>query len=409
MMVSAALPVLAANAPTYSKDVAPIIQKNCEGCHRPGQIGPFPFTKYSEVAPFQAEIRRVIEKRSMPPWHAEPGYGDFRNARRLSDSEITTIVRWIESGTPEGDRKDLPPPLIYPSKDWQLGEPDLVVQPARVYDMSPQGKDELRCYVIPTAFSEDRFVQAIEPKPGNRRVVHHILVYTDTTGAARKRDEEDPSPGFDCYGGLRFNPHSNFGGWAPGELAYRLPEHMGRVLPKGADVVVQVHYHKDGRKASDRSSVGLYFNKGTVTHRFVVFPILNLRIKIPPGAEAHTERATWTTPMDLVAYSVFPHMHLLGREMRMTATFPDGGTKDLIWVKRYDFNWQNSYIYRDPIPMPKGTRIDVSAVYDNSANNANNPNNPLKEVRWGDGTTDEMLIGWISYSVPLSETRASRE
>ncbi|MBI3471926.1 MAG: ascorbate-dependent monooxygenase [Candidatus Solibacter usitatus] len=385
-----------AGAPSYAKEVSRIVQKRCEGCHRPGQIGPFSLTNYEEVSAFAPEIKKATQSRKMPPWHAVPGYGEFKNERRLSDAEIDTIARWADAGAPRGDMKLAPAPVKY-SDDWALGPPDAVITPDVSFDLEPSGDDEYRCFVAPTSYAEDRTIQAIEVRPGNRKVVHHVLIYTDLSGKARQLDAADPRPGFSCFGGLGFLPNNGLGGWAPGAVPGRLPEDIGRFLAKGADVIMQVHYHKNGRRETDRSSLGFYFNPRPAKRFLRSQPVANLGIKIPAGAEQHRETASWTLRNEILAYAATPHMHLLGKEMRMIATLPDGATRDLVWVKNYDFNWQTSYVFKEPILLPAGARIDVTAYYDNSEKNPSNPSKPLRDVRWGEGTTDEMLIGWLAY------------
>ncbi len=383
--------------PTYTKEVSRIIQKNCEGCHRPGQIGPFPLTTYEEVRTFATEIKRATAARRMPPWHAAPGYGDFRNERRLSDEEIRTLGKWIESGTPFGNKRDVPAKVEY-KDDWASGTPDLVLTTGFSYDLDTNGEDEYRCFVMPTSFDSDRTVQTVEVRPGNRKVVHHVLMYADLSGKARQLDSADPAPGYRCrIGGLGFFPAGGLGGWAPGVFPQPLPDGVGRWLPKGADVVTQVHYHKNGLKESDRSSVGFHFNKQPAMRYLRGYTVANLGIRIPAGEEAHRENGSLTLRRDSLVYAVFPHMHLLGKEMRMVAKLPDGGEKDLVWVKNYDFNWQTGYIFKEPFTLPAGTRIEVSAIYDNPEHNPRNPNKPLKDVKWGEETTDEMLVGFVDY------------
>lgn len=403
LAVSAALVFGASKAdppPTYARDIAPVIQKRCEGCHRPGQIGPFPLTNYAETRAFATEIKAATGERRMPPWHAEPGYGDFANERRLSDAEIKSIARWVDAGSPRGNLKDLPPPVKY-SDEWMLGKPDLVLTPSEEFELGAAGVDEYRCFVLPSDLTEDRTVQAVEVRPGDRRVVHHLLAYVDTSGKARELDAKDPLPGYRCnIGGLGFLPSSGMGGWAPGISPRRLPEGVGRPLPRGSDVVIQVHYHRNGRIVRDRTSLGLYFNATPADRYLKSIPIVNFRIRIPAGAERHREEAHFTLRRDMLAWGATPHMHLLGKEMRMTATLPDGTVKDLVWVKKYEFKWQTEYIFRDPFPLPAGTKIDVVAYYDNSEKNPDNPHKVLRDVTWGEETTDEMLVGFLAYITP---------
>ena len=383
-------------APVYTREVSRIIQKNCENCHRPGQIGPFALTSYEQVSAYAREIKRVTQAHIMPPWHAVKGYSEFKNERRLSDAEVETLARWADAGAPMGNPKDLPPPVQY-KDDWALGTPDAVLTPEIAYEVEASGPEEYRCFVMPTNYPEDRTIQAIEVRPGARKVVHHVLLYSDVSGKARQLDAADPKPGFSCWGGLGFFPQTGLGGWAPGGVPTKLPDDMGRYLAKGADIVMQVHYHKNGKAEIDRSSLGIHFNRQQVTKFIRSRPVANIGIRIPAGAENHRETAYWIVNEDLLGYSVAPHMHLLGKEMQVTATFPDGAKKDLVWVKPYEFNWQTAYVFKEPIPLPKGTRIDVVGYFDNSEKNPNNPNKPLRDVRWGEATTDEMLIGWIGY------------
>lgn len=382
-------------SPTYAREVSRIVQKNCEGCHRPGQVGPFALTNYEEVRAFAAEIKRVTQARSMPPWSAVPGHGDFKNERRLTDEEIATIAAWVDQGAPLGDRKDLPPALKY-TEDWAFGKPDLVFTPSESFELAGNGLDEYRCFVVPSGLEDTRYIKAMEVRPGNRKVVHHVRVFADITGRARVADEADARPGFDCSLGMTASyKRIGIGGWAPGMTPEPLPDDIGVFFPKGSDVVMEVHYHRTGLRERDRSSLGIYLHPHTPKHVQKSLIAANLAIRIPAGAERHEEKARVTVNRDVLAISVMPHMHLLGTEMRVVATFPDGRKQDLVWAKPYDFSWQTTYRFREPVAMPKGTRIEVTALYNNSESNPKNPNKPLKEIRWGEGTTEEMLVAFI--------------
>lgn len=386
-----------ASTPTFAKDVSRIVQKNCENCHRPGQIGPFALTNYEQVKAFATEIKRATQARKMPPWSAVPGHGDFKNERRLTDAEIATIAAWADAGAPLGKKKDLPPALQH-SDDWALGKPDLVFTPTQSFELGGSGVDEYRCFVVPSGLEENRFIKAMEVRPGNRKIVHHVRVFADNTGKARQMDEADPKAGFDCSLNMTAPfKRIGIGGWAPGMFPEPLPNDIGVFFPKGSDVVMEVHYHRNGLKETDQSTLGVYLHPHTPKNIQKSMIAANLGIRIPPGAERHEERARMTVPKDVLANSVMPHMHLLGVEMRVTATFPDGRIEDLIWAKPYDFNWQTSYRFKTPRRLPKGTRIDVTAYYNNSETNPKNPSKPLKEVRWGEGTTEEMLVAFIGY------------
>ena len=395
--LSAAEKLPPAGTPTYAKEVSRIVQKNCEGCHRPGQIGPFSLTNHKEVSAFRAEIKRVVTARIMPPWSAVPGHGEFKNERRLTPEDIDTLSRWADAGAPLGNAKDLPPQIKY-NDDWKFGKPDLIYTPEAPFELTSSGADEYRCFVVPSGLADNRYIRAMEVRPGNRKVVHHVRVFADMTGQARKLDDADPKSGFDCSLGMA-SPYKRIGigGWAPGLTPELADADTGTFFPKGSDVVIEIHYHKNGLAEKDRSTLGVWLQPGEVKHVQKSIPIANLGIKIPAGAEHHEEKAKFTLSKDIIAMAVLPHMHLLGSEMSMVATFPDGTTKELVWAKPYDFNWQTTYRFKDPIPMPKGTRIDVTAYYNNSASNPKNPNSPLKDIRWGEGTNEEMLVGFLSY------------
>jgi hypothetical protein len=389
---------------TYTKDIAPIVWKNCTGCHRPGEIGPFPLMNYQDAAKRADFLKDVVAKRKMPPWKAEPGFGEFHDVRRLSDAEIATIGRWADDGAEEGNPNDLPAMPRF-SAGWQLGEPDLVLKMPEAYEVPAAGRDVFRCFVIPTGLTEDRAVAAVEFRPGNRRVVHHALYFLDSSDQARKKDEQDPLPGYASFGGVGIVPTGALGGWAPGAQPRRLPDGVGRLLRKGSDLVLQIHYHPDGKPESDQSSVGIYFTTTPASGTKVVMglPISNNRIRIPAGNASEQITAEFTLPVDVHAYGITPHMHWLGKQMKVTATLPDGTSRPLIWIKDWDFNWQGLYVYAAPVALPKGSRITVEAVYDNSDKNPKNPNRPPKDVRFGEQTTDEMCLCAMQV-VPLERS-----
>jgi mono/diheme cytochrome c family protein len=386
---------------TFSNQIARLFQTHCQGCHRPGEIAPFALTSYADAYTRRQKIRHVTRKRVMPPWKPVPGVGDFLDARRLSDTEIALIERWVAAGAPEGDPRDLPPPREFPDT-WTLGPPDLVLQPAVDYPVAGRDDDLYRCFTIPTSFAEDRWVSAAEIVPGNRRIVHHVLTFVDTSGRSVALDDADPEPGYSCFGGPGFLPAGGLGGWAPGARPHAMPDGVGMLLPAGARVVVQVHYHHRGRGTeADRTRVGLHFATRPIDRRVRVIPILNRGFLIPAGASRHAVTASYTLPpaWNVHAIAISPHMHLLGREMTVTATYPDGSTRPLIRIDDWDFHWQGSYTYAQPVPLPGGTRIDLTAVYDNSTANRRNPSTPPRPVGWGEATTDEMCIAFLRVTV----------
>ncbi len=399
------------SAPTFDKDIAPIIYKNCAICHRPGEVAPFSLLTYHDTGKRAKQIARVTEDRIMPPWKAEPGFGQFANDRHLTPDQIALFREWADSGAPEGSSADLPAPPKF-TEGWTLGEPDVVLEPDEDYPLAAEGSDIYRCFVIPTKFTEDHYIGALEVRPGNRKVVHHVIVHFDTTGAARELDARDPGPGYTAFGGVGFRSSGMIGGWAPGILPSFLPDGIGRLVPKGADLVVQVHYHKSGKPETDRTKVGLYFARGTVDKKLRAWPLAKLMLRIPPGDSNYVAHASLTIPHDVTAYRVTPHMHLLGRDMKLTATLPDGSVLPLVHVANWDFNWQTSYTFSTPLQLPAGTRVDLEAHYDNSSGNPLNPNNPPKLVKWGEQTTDEMCLAFLAYTLNsehLAHRTAARE
>jgi hypothetical protein len=384
--------VARAEGPTFNKDVAPILWKNCAGCHRPGEVGPFSMLTYKDAAKRAGFLQEVAESRRMPPWKAEPGFGEFHDERRLTDAEIRTIAAWAEAGAPEGDPKDLREPPKFP-EGWQLGTPDLVLKVPQSFEIPAVGRDLYRCFVIPIPIESDRTVAAVEFRPGNRKVVHHALLFLDSTGAGRRKDEADPGPGYSSFGGPGILPTGGLGGWAPGAMPRFLPDGMGKLPRKGSDLVLQVHYHPDGKPEVDQSVVGIYFTKTPARKLVGGLAVRSRTIDIPAGEKRHHVTAqSAPLPVDAQAIGISPHMHYVGKEMKAIAETPDGRTIPLIWIKDWDFNWQGQYQYRSPITLARGTVIKLDAYYDNSTENPRNPSSPPKHVGWGEQTTDEMCL-----------------
>jgi hypothetical protein len=391
----------ALDAPTFNDEVVRILQARCQTCHRPGEHAPFSLLTYRDAYKRRDDIRDAVRNRVMPPWKPVPGFGDFVEPRRLSEAELTTLVRWIEGGAPEGDPATLPPPLVFP-KGWRLGPPDHVLEMAEAYTVRARASDVYRCFVIPTNFPEDRWVTKVEYAPGDRKLVHHILSYIDTTSAAQALDRGDPGPGYSCFGGPGFAAAGGLSGWAPGIQPRVLADGVGMLLPKGANVVLQMHYNNSAAESrSDRTRVALHFAKSPIDKRQRSIAVLNRAFTIPAGERRHEVRASWTVPLgrDLHANTITPHMHLLGREMKVTATYPNGVIRPLIHIDDWDFHWQGTYTFAQPIPLPAGTRIDMLAVFDNSGENLRQPNRPPRPVSWGEGTTDEMAIVFLGVTV----------
>ena len=332
LLLSATAPAL--EPPTFSDEVVRILQARCQTCHRPGEHAPFALLTYRDAYERRDDMRDALQGRVMPPCKPVPGFGEFVGPRRLGDAELTTLVRWIEAGAPEGDPAKLPPPLVVPD-GWKLGPPDHVLEMAEPYTVAARASDVYRCFVIPTSFSEDRGVTKVEDAPSDRKVVHHILSYIDTTSAAKALDRGDPGPGYTCFGGPGFPPAGGLSGWAPGSQSRVMADGVGMLLPKGAKVVLQMHYNNgEPQSRTDRTRVALHFAKSPIDKRQRSVAILNRTFTIPPGERRYEVRASWTVPpgRDLRANTITPHMHLLGREMKVTATYPDGTVRPLIHI-----------------------------------------------------------------------------
>lgn len=421
----------AATGPTFHRDVEPVLQKHCQGCHRPGQVGPFSLLTYKQAKTWADDIVSYTADRRMPPWKPAAGPpGGFSNARGLTDAERDVLARWVDAGCPQGDPKDAPPAPTY-SDEWQNGPPDLVLTVPEPFRVGPTGPDLFRAFVLPTGLTEDRYIVGYEVKPGNPRVVHHTLNFWDLSGRARELERKtrelekpgpDGGPGYPAPMSIGFIPVPDpkrpgqpvvggFGGWAPGQLATRLPAGTGFHLPAGADVVLQTHYHRTGKPETDRLRIGLYFAKGPVEKVWQTVAVggLSPLVRIPAGKSDYQAKGSVWLRHDAVIHSLVPHMHLIGRSIKMTLTPPGGEPVTLIDIPDWDYNWQETYWLAKPIVAPAGSRLEVSAVYDNSAANPHNPNRPPKAVYFGEETTSEMLFGFVGLTpVGKERVRVSR-
>jgi len=387
--------------PNFNHDIAPILYQNCTGCHRPGQVAPFSLLTYPDAAKRAGLIAAVTAKRYMPPWKAEPGYGHFQDERRLTDAQIDLIGKWAAAGAPEGDARQKPATPAFAS-GWQAGKPDAVFTTAQPFSIPADGRDVFQCFVLPLNLSADRYVKTVEFHPGNSRVVHHALFFLDASGEARQLDAGTPEPGYPCFGGPQITPSGGLGGWAPGATPQPLPEGVAQTVEKGSDLVIQIHYHPSGKPETDQSSIGLTF--GDRPSKGLASMLIGSRaIDLPPG-DAHHEITDWArVPEDTDLIGITPHAHLLCRDMKVDAHLPDGKSIPLIWIRDWDFNWQGQYRYSTPVHLPKGTRIEMRYVYDNSAANPHNPSNPPKRVTFGEQTTNEMALLFLQMVVPQPE------
>ncbi len=396
-------------APTYTKDVAPILYKNCASCHRPGQVAPFSLLTYRDAAARALQIAAVTGQRYMPPWKPEPGYGHFSNERRLSDADIRTLGEWARAHAPMGNPKDLPPAPVFAS-GWFAGEPDEALSIPGKSMIAADGPDRFQCFVLPYNADAERFVKSMEFRPGNPRVVHHALVFIDTSGKARKLDQAAHGAGYPCFGGPGFIPAGMLGGWAPGATPAQLPNGLAITIPKGADLVLQIHYHPSGKPETDTSVAGLRFT-GAPEKGLTSMVVLSRRIDIPAGDAHYEVKSSLEVPEDVKAIGITPHAHYLCKDMKVTAQLPDGKSMPLIWIKDWDFNWQGQYRFASPVDLPKGTRITLDYIYDNSAANPRNPSNPPRRVTFGEQTTDEMALAFLAVELPsrYDVTRFRRE
>src|SRR5579871_2272169 len=311
-----------ATVPTYNRDVAPILYANCSGCHRPGEVAPFSLLTYQDAAKRSKQIAAITQARFMPPWKAEPGYGHFLNERRLTDQQIATLREWAMNGAPEGDPSAKPAPPKF-SDGWQGGQPDQVVSMAQSFSLPAEGPDQFRCFVIPLNANQDEYVSQVEFRPGNRRVVHHAILYLDTSGEARDR-ERVPGQGYSCVGGPGLQISGGLGGWAPGTVPAQLPDGVAQSVKRGSDLVLQVHYHLSGKPEEDRSSVGLTFAKTPPVKGLTLISIGNTNIDIPATDDHYIVKGYATLPMDAEAIGIFPHAHYLCKDMKVDAKLPDG-------------------------------------------------------------------------------------
>jgi Copper type II ascorbate-dependent monooxygenase, C-terminal domain len=429
---------------TFNRDVAPIFFKNCAECHRPGEAAPMSLLTYKDARPWARSIKEKVVTKQMPPWHADAHYQEFSNDRRLSQAQIETISAWVDQGAKEGESKDLPPAPNF-IEGWAIGKPDIILQMPDEFTLGASGPDEYQYFEIPTNFKEDVYVQMAEARPGNRKIVHHIIafvsppskdgkkqftkeeiekyqqeaekksmfhregflmrmkpgmpVYDDgcslpNGGNGESTDVKQESPGLDLLVG--FAPGMNAGVMEPGTV---------KRIPAGSKLLLQMHYSKaTGKVEKDRSSIGLILAKTPPDRHQYTRGIANTYFQIPAGAENHKVTSCWTTKDDIHLITLMPHMHLRGKAMRFEAFYPDGRSEVLLDVPNYSFSWQTVYYLKKPIALPKGTKIVVTAHFDNSPKNKYNPD-PTQVVRFGDPTYDDMMIGWINYTVDKEHLR----
>jgi len=395
---------------TFAEDVAPLLYANCAPCHHPGGAGPFPLLTYNDVRKRARQIVKVTSRRYMPPWLPDENDPSFADVRHLSDAQIALLARWVEQGSPEGDRSRQPPLPVFP-EGWQLGEPDLVLRAPEAWTAPADGPDVYRNFVFHVPVDSRRYVRGFEIHPGNRRVTHHANVLVDRSGWARARDAEDPAPGF---AGMdlqipsnTFDPEGHFLFWKPGTPAAWEPPDMAWKVERGTDLVLNVHIRPSGKPEIVQPTLALYFTDRAPTR---VPMLLQLEhdgaLDIPPGTRDFAITDTLTLPVDVELAAIYPHAHSLGRDVRGEAVRPDGQVVQLIHIRDWDPAWQGVFRYEHPVPLPAGTTVRMRWQYDNSLGNVRNPHDPPVRVRAGDQSTDEMGHLWLQVIPRRAADRA---
>jgi hypothetical protein len=404
---------------TFYRDVLPVLQKNCQTCHRPGEIAPASFLTYESTRPWAKSIKTAVLTKQMPPWYADAHYGQFANDRSLAESDIHTLVSWVDAGAPAGDPKDAPKPLDW-VEGWRIGKPDVVISMPIEYRVPASGTIDYQYIVIPTGFKEDKYVQMAEARPGNTKLVHHIIAFVREPGnpwlkdakpgvayvpkepelspedQKKQEEEEAKLPGIPFPGDFLV-------GYAPGTVPQVMKPGQAKLIKAGSDIVLQMHYTANGTAGADISRLGLVFSKTTPRKRVLTINSANVTFSIPAGAPDTEVDSKVTLQQDAILESFLPHMHFRGKSFEYRATYPDGRKEVLLRVPHYDFNWQLSYDLAKEKKLPKGTVIECEAHYDNSPNNKFNPD-PSKEVHYGEQTWEEMMIGFFDVAVPMKAT-----
>lgn len=381
------------STPTFTRDIAPILFRDCLPCHRSGEAGPFPLLSYADASKHAHDLAEVTASRQMPPWLPEQGPEVFRDARRLTDADIARLRVWADAGAPEGRPEDLPAlPQFTPG--WQLGPPDLVVTLSEAYELGPDGADVYRNFVVPLQQVGGRFVQAFEFRPQSP-AIHHARLLLDSSGEARKRLSGESAPGFPGTMPPGHNPPGHLLVWAPGRLPSRDEDGLSWKLDPGTDLIVQLHLRRTGRRERVQPQIGFYFTAKPPTQSPFLVGMLAQVIDIPPDATDYTVQRSFVLPADVELLGVMPHAHYLGREVWFTTTPPGGTPQTRLHIPRWDFNWQGEYRYAKPISLAAGTRLDFRLAFDNSTNNLHNPSRPPRQVRHGPQTTDEMAEFWL--------------
>jgi len=379
----------APGAVTFAKDVAPILYKNCVECHRPTMFAPMSLVTFEEARPWARAIKQKVVKREMPPWTADAPAGTFRNDPRLSQREIDTIVAWVDSGATRGNDRDMPSAPRF-AEGWTIGKPDAIFTMTEDFKIPAEGTIPYQYIRVPTNLTEDKWLQAIEIRPGNPALVHHVIASAQPADFGAN-DE-------------RVAGRVGLGGITPNKPGVVTDPGVARRLPANAEIILQMHYTTNGAPATDRTSIGVIYAKEPPKKVLGGGSVLTLNFTIPPGAESHEVKGTTTLNRETTLIAMMPHMHMRGKDMTYIAHYPDGRSETLLSVPKYDFNWQLTYELAEPKVLPTGTSIEVIAHFDNSTKNLYNPD-PAATVRWGDQTWEEMMIGFFTTLVDVPTPR----
>ncbi len=395
---------VAAPAVTFHKDVEPILQRSCQECHRPGEIAPMALLTYDQVRPYARAIKADILQQKMPPWPADQHFLKFSNDRSLTPDEIKIVSAWVDTGAKEGDKSDAPAARKW-TEGWNISKPDLVIQMPNAFEVAAKGEIEYQYIVVPSGFTEDKWVREIEVRPSDRTVVHHAVVYLREPGSKWMADAKPGIP----FVPTNLTPGTRFGNvlgaqndvltvYTPGMVPDIYKPGQAKQIKAGTDFVIQMHYTASGKAAKDQTSIGLVFAKEEPAERIVTTAAVNNRFVIPPGDGNYKAEATSPVVNPMTLISLFPHMHLRGKAFQYELIYPNGDTKMLMRVDHWSLNWQLSYKLAEPIELTPGMKIKATAWWDNSANNPSNPD-PSKEVKWGDQSWEEMLVGFFDVAV----------
>ncbi len=397
LLATAAMPDV-----TFHKDVMPVLQKHCQICHRPGEAGPMSFLSYKESRPWAKAMRDAVASKKMPPWFADPAHGKFANDRRLDSKDIETLTQWANTGAKEGNPKDAPKPVTF-AQGWTIGNPDVVFEMPFEFDIPAKGTLEYQHFVLPTNFKEDTWVTAVEVRPSNRAVTHHGVAFVRPPGSNWLRDAK---PGVAYVPPVTWRSNLSqleevFETYVPGAVPHHLAPGQAKLIPAGSDIILQMHYTANGTASKDRSRIGLILSKTPPSERVYSMSVTNSKFAIPPGASEYPVEGKFIFQQEVKLLALSPHMHLRGKSMQYTVVYPTGESQVVLNVPNYDFSWQLFYYMDKPLVLPKGSRIDVRATFDNSANNKNNPD-ATQEVKWGDQSWQEMMVAFVDVVIPAN-------